>query len=239
MHGLILKDKAEDVQVKKIPGGEEVTGVIHAGDFGGHWLSKTNLYVTISLRADAVDASIEARNVGSEAEPMAIGTHPYFNLPSGDRAQARVSVPASMVAEVNNYQNVFPTGKLLPVAGTKFDMRDPNGRALDGDSYDDNWSHLDWKNGAATVKVIDPEAHYGVKIEGLSPQIKTMQIFSPTTAKFVAVEEQYNFGDPFGSEWGKMDTGMVTRTKGRPGAGAWPVLIRVAAGNHSTKRQIL
>ena len=43
MHGLILKAKADDVRVKDIPGGQQVTGVIHAGDFGGHWLSKTDL----------------------------------------------------------------------------------------------------------------------------------------------------------------------------------------------------
>ena len=43
MHGLILKAKTDDVTVKDIPGGQEVTGVIHAGNFGGHWLSKTDL----------------------------------------------------------------------------------------------------------------------------------------------------------------------------------------------------
>src|SRR5580693_6926738 len=51
MHGLILKSKTDAVEVNKIPGGEEVAGVIHAGDFGGHWLSKTQLVVTISLTA--------------------------------------------------------------------------------------------------------------------------------------------------------------------------------------------
>ena len=98
MHGLILKAKTDDVHVKDIPGGQEVTGVIHAGDFGGHWLSKTDLDYTITLTADAVDVSIVARNVGNEAEPMAIGWHPYFNLPSGDRAQARLHIPGSMLA---------------------------------------------------------------------------------------------------------------------------------------------
>src|SRR5450631_3785534 len=38
MHGLILKSKTDGISVKKIPGGEQVTGVIQAGDFGGHWL---------------------------------------------------------------------------------------------------------------------------------------------------------------------------------------------------------
>src|ERR1035441_5896057 len=48
MHGLILKSKTDDVSVKDIAGGKQVTGVIHAGDFGGHWLSKTDLVYTIT-----------------------------------------------------------------------------------------------------------------------------------------------------------------------------------------------
>jgi hypothetical protein len=93
MHGLILKAKTDDVSVTKFKGGEEVSGIIHAGDFGGHWLSKTQFVITIRLAANAVEVIVEAANVGSEAEPMAIAWHPYFNLPSGDRTQARVQIP--------------------------------------------------------------------------------------------------------------------------------------------------
>ena len=95
MHGLILKAKTDNVSVKNISGGQEVTGVIHAGDFGGHWLSKTDLSFTIRLTADAVDTIVVAKNVGAEPEPIAIGWHPYFNLPSGDRTQVRIHIPAS------------------------------------------------------------------------------------------------------------------------------------------------
>ena len=56
MHGLILKAKTSDIRVKQLPGGEQVSGVIHAGDFGGHWLSKTDLVITVTLSAEAVDA---------------------------------------------------------------------------------------------------------------------------------------------------------------------------------------
>ncbi len=49
MHGLILKAKTDDVSIEKIPGGQEVAGVIHAGDFGGHWLSKTQLVIAVRL----------------------------------------------------------------------------------------------------------------------------------------------------------------------------------------------
>ena len=225
MHGLILKAKTDDVKVTKIAGGEQVTGVIHAGDFGGHWLSKTDLDFTIALTADAVTATIVAHNAGKEAEPIAIGWHPYFAFPSGDRTQARLHIPGSMMAEVDNYDNVFPTGKLKPVDGTQYDLRAPEGVPLANNFFDDNWSKLQWKNNAVTVKVIDPAAKYGVAIEGLSPEIKTIQAYAPPTQKFVAVEHQYNFADPFGKEWHGMDTGMVTLKPGQ--STKWQVRLKV------------
>jgi galactose mutarotase-like enzyme len=225
MHGLILKAKTDDVKQQGGTGGGVVTGVIHAGDFGGHWLSKTDLVFTISLTAEDVDATIEARNVGSEEEPMAIAWHPYFNLPSGDRSQVRITIPASSYAEVDGYDNVFPTGKILPVTGTKFDFRSPSGTALGTDFFDDNWNHIDWQKHMATVKIVDPAAHYGVDIIGMSPEIKAIQMYAPPTAKFVAVEHQYNFGDPFGKEWGSTDTGMVTLKPGQ--STTWHVRVHV------------
>jgi aldose 1-epimerase len=225
MHGLILKAKTDDIQVKDIVGGQEVTGVIHAGDFGGHWLSKTDLDVTISLTAEAVDASIVAHNVGSESEPIAIGWHPYFALPSGDRTQVRIHIPGSNLAEVDNYDNVFPTGKIKPVDGTQYDLRAPGGVALAKNFYDDNWSKLTWNNGVVTVKVIDPAAKYGVDIVGISPEIKTIQMYAPPAMQFVAIEDQFNFANPFGKEWGKMDTGMVTLKPGQ--STKWHVRLHV------------
>jgi aldose 1-epimerase len=224
MHGLILKAKATDIKVSKIPGGEKITAIIHAGNFDSHWLSKTDLEYTITLTAGAVDATIVARNVGGESEPMAIGWHPYFNLPSGDRTQARLHIPGSELATVDNYDNVFPTGKLIPV-DAQYDLRAPDGKPLASNFYDDNWSKLDWKNGAVTVKVIDPAAHYGVDIMGLSPEIKTIQAYAPPTKQFVAIEHQYNFGDPFGKVWGSMDTGMVTLKPGQ--STKWHVRLHV------------
>lgn len=225
MHGLILKAKTEDVRVSKTPGGQQVTGVIHGGNFNGHWFSKTDLVVTITLTANAVDASIVAHNVGSEDEPMAIAWHPYFNLPSGDRTQAKVLIPGAQMAEVDNYDNVFATGKLVPVAGTRYDLSAAGGKALGKEFFDDNWSKLTSKAGVITVKVIDPKAKYGVDIEGLSPEIKTIQMYAPPTSSFVVIEHQYNFADPFSKQWGKMDTGMVTLKPGQ--STKWHVRLKV------------
>jgi galactose mutarotase-like enzyme len=227
MHGLILKAKAEDVTIEKVSGGQEVSGIIRAGDFGGHWVSKTDLLVTIKLTAESIDATVVARNVGAEAEPIAIAWHPYFNLPSGDRSQVRVSIPADRIAEVDGYDNVFPTGKLLPVEGTRYDLRGNAGAALGSNFFDDNWNHIDWQDKAATVRIIDPAAHYAVEIVGLSPEIKAIQMYAPPTAKFVAIEHQYNFGDPFGKEWGSTDTGMVTLKPGQ--STKWHVRLKVFA----------
>jgi len=215
MHGLILDSQTQDVQTHDIPDGQSVTGVIHAGDFGGHWLSKTDLNFTISLTGKAVDAAIVARNVGTEDEPMGIGWHPYFSIPSGNRTQALLHVPGEQLAVVNNYNDVFPTGKLIPVKGTKWDFLAPEGKPLDDVYLDDNWSRLQRTDGAVEVTLTDPASNYGVRLLGLSPDIRTVQVYSPPSAKFAAIEEQFNFADPFGKEWHGMNTGMVTLKPGQ------------------------
>jgi aldose 1-epimerase len=215
MHGLILATPAQDVQTQSTADGQTLTGVIHAADFGGHWLSQTDISFVISITGSAVDATIVAKNVGKEDEPMAIGWHPYFTVPSQDRKQALLHVPGTQVAAINNYQDVFPTGDLQPVKGTKYDFTAPQGKPLDDIYLDDNWSKLQRTNGAVDVTFADPASNYGVHILGLSPEIRTVQVYAPPTKQFAAIEEQFNFGDPFGKEWGSMNTGMVTLTPGK------------------------
>jgi len=225
MHGLIVASKTDDVKTETTADGQTVTGTIHCGDFGGHWLSKTDLNFTIALTGDAVDATITAKNVGDEPEPISIGWHPYFNIPSGDRTQARLHVPGELTAEVNNYNDVFPTGKLLPVKGTKYDFTAPDGKPLGDIFLDDNWSKLKRTDDAVDVELSDPAANYGIHVLGLSPEIKTVQVYAPPTKEFAAIEEQFNFGDPFGKEWHGMDTGMVTL---KPGASVtWHVRLKL------------
>jgi aldose 1-epimerase len=229
MHGLILASQAQDVQTQSIPDGQTLTGVIHAGDFGGHWLSQTDLSFAITLTGPALDATITAKNVGKDDEPMAIGWHPYFAVPSGDRKQARLHVPAEQVAAINNYQDVFPTGDLMPVKGTKYDFTAADGKPLDDIYLDDNWSKLQRTNGAVDVTFTDPASNYGVHVLGLSPEIRTIQVYAPPTKQFAAIEEQFNFADPFGKEWGNMNTGMVTL---HPGASVeWHVRLALFQPN--------
>jgi aldose 1-epimerase len=229
IHGLIEAAKTDDLQTQNTPDGQTLTGVIHAGDFGGHWLSKTDLDFTLALTGKALDIAITAKNIGNQEEPMSIGWHPYFVIPSGDRAQARLHVPGEQVALVNNYQAVFPTGKLIPVKGTRWDFTSPNGKALDGQYLDDNWSKLQRTNGAVDAFMEDPASNYGVRVLGLSPEIKTVQSYSPPSKNFVAIEEQFNFADPFGKEWHGRNTGMVTLKPGK--SVTWHVRVELFTPN--------
>ena len=129
------------------------------------------------------------------------------------------------MAQVNNYDDVFPTGEILPVDGTKYDFKTPAGKALDDIFLDDNFSHLSRQNGVLVVSLLDPAAKYGIHIEGLSPQIKTVQVYAPPDKAFAAIEEQFNFADPFNSIWGKLDTGMVTLAPGQ--SVTWKVRLRL------------
>lgn len=225
MHGLILESKVQDLHTETTPDGQTETGVIHAGDFGGHWLSDTDLNFTIALTGGSVEATIAAKNVGNTVEPMSIGWHPYFAIPSGNHAQARLHVPASMMTVVNNYDDVFPTGKLKPVKGTIYDYEAQDGVPLDDHYLDDNFSHLTRTDGAVQVRLTDPASNYGIQIDGLSPEINTVQVYSPPDKPFAAIEEQFNYADPFGLEWRGMDTGMVTLRPGQ--AVTWKVRLEL------------
>jgi aldose 1-epimerase len=210
IHGLILDRRTDSLKLETTPDGQTVTGVIHAGDFGGYWPSKTDLTISISLTGSAVESTIIARNVGDEEEPISIGWHPYFAIPSGDRTQARLHIPASKLTEVNNYDDVFPTGRLLPVTGTKYDFRSPAGEPLGNMFLDDNFADLGRTSGQVVVDLTDPASDYGIHMEGLSPEIRTVQVYAPPDKAFAAIEEQFNFADPFSALWNGLDTGMVT-----------------------------
>ena len=211
MHGLIMSAHFQDVRFHNGPVESTVSGFLHGGNFDRHWPSKTDVGVRMILKNETLDVIVTAKNVGSEKLPMAISFHPYFNFPSGNRAQARLHLPADMRAIVNNYDDVFPTGKLVTVKGTPYDFTAPGGAALGPTLYmDDCFTNLK-RNAAgnAVVEVIDPAAKYGLRITALSPQIKAIQAYAPPDKEFIVLEPQFNLADPFNTQiWGHRNTGM-------------------------------
>ncbi len=144
---------------------------------------------------------------------MAIGWHPYFSIPSGDRTQARLHLPASRRAVVNDTDG-RTTGEFQPVGNTAFDFRPVDGSLL-GEGLNVNFSALDRTRDGFAAWLVDAKSNYGLRVRALSPQIRTVQIYSPKNASFVAIEDQFNYPDPWGAEWKGMNTGMVTLRPGQ------------------------
>ena len=217
MHGLMLRSKFQNVQQTNSSDASTVSGIFHAGDWDRHWPSSTDMRIRVVLRNDSVEFTVTAKDVGNGALPMGMGMHPYFAIPSGDRRQARLHLPAAKVAVMNNYDDVFPTGEVRPVtAGDgKYNFTAPGGKPLDETYLDDNFQDLKRSpNGSAVITVVDPKSKYGVRIRAESPEIKCIQVYSPPDKDFVAIEPQFNFPDPYGSEWKSADTGMVVLKPG-------------------------
>jgi len=216
IHGLLRRAQFQNVIARNGVSDSAVDATFNAGNFDGHWLSDTNVEVQATISHESFELMVTATNVGQSILPMGIGWHPYFVLPSGDRGQVRLHLPSGTRALVNNYDDSFPTGQRVPVKGTDYDFSQPDGRALGNLYLDDNYSALDYNSQGQTVsEIIDPAAKYGLRLITLSPQITSIQVYAPPKKNFVAIEPQFNLPDPYGKQWGSVDTGMVLLKPGQ------------------------
>lgn len=217
IHGLFLSRAMDKVNTRADAVQAAVTGSLDAGDFEGHWLSRTQVTVTATLKNGALGLEVVAKNTGNEPMPMAIGWHPSFLFPSGERAQVRLRLPGRRRALVNNYDDVFPTGKLEEVKGTPYDFSAPGGAPLNDLFLDECFLDLQRNaEGHAVAELVDPAARYGLRIRAISPEARALQVFAPLARKVVAIEPQFNLADPFGKVWDPaVNTGMVTLGPGQ------------------------
>jgi aldose 1-epimerase len=209
MHGLILGRAVDSFSTSATADEATVTAKLSAGDFNGHWLSKTDVSFKTTLNKDAFIFTVTATNAGTNDLPVGFAWHPYFNLPSGDRTQARLHIPAKTRAIVNNYDDVFPTGKVVPLAGTPYDFSAAGGAALNKLFMDDCF--LDVRKdaqGRLISEIIDPAAKYGVRIKAVSPEVSAVQVYAPPDKAFVVFEPQTNYADPYNPAWKDRKTGM-------------------------------
>ncbi len=96
------------------------------------------------------------------------------------------------------------------MAGTAYDFTPANGSPLKDLFLDECFVDLKPQmDGSVVTEVIDPAADYGLRITAFSKDVSAIQVYSPPEKSFVAVEPQFNYGDPYGKEWGKTRTGMV------------------------------
>jgi aldose 1-epimerase len=215
MHGLVLDARVGEIERRATAEQDAVSGTLHAGDFGGRWVSDAEISFENVLRSDSFTLRITVRNAGSEILPVGIGWHPYFNLPSHRREQARLYVPARRRTLVNDYDEVLPTGEVVPVAGTPYDFSNPGGRPVGGLYLDDCFVDLEAPAGEVTAEVVDPAASYGLRVVAAAPPVRAIQVYAPPEKPFIVLEPQFNWADPFGPQWGPgVDTGMARLAPG-------------------------
>jgi aldose 1-epimerase len=206
IHGLILDTASTDV----VTGVDAAEGGVRLGE-GGAWPSVFEIHIAWRLSAAALTLTVTARNVGAIAAPIGLGWHPYFHLPSGDRRQARIHIPAAKRALVNNYTAVLPTGAVEPVAGTAYDFSAREGRSL-GDLYLDD-CFLDLSRnilGEFAARIDDPASGLRLGVVSASPEVRAFQVYAPPDKPFVVIEPQFNLADPFSKVWDGRPTGMVS-----------------------------
>ncbi|HUK33632.1 MAG TPA: aldose 1-epimerase [Vicinamibacterales bacterium] len=207
MHGLMFDTPMRVAEL----GPDYVVATLDAGNFDGHWPSRTFVQVTATLHATSLDLSVTAQNTGREPLPMGIGWHPYFAIPSGNRASARLHLPAAGRACVTNYDDVFPTGDVVDVAGTPYDFTASDGAALGATHFDDMFVDLEKTSAGCTqIEVDDASADYRMRLTALSREVTAVQLYAPPAQPFVVIEPQFNWADPFSDIWpSDVNTGMV------------------------------
>lgn len=211
MHGLILATPVTFTQTAS----HRVVGRLSAGSFAGRWPGRADLTFEWRLRGGALTLGVEATSLGPEALPLGVGWHPYFRIPSGRRAQARLRIPARRRVAVNNYDEVLPTGELLDVQDTVHDFRAPRGRSLGAIYLDDCFTDLATVRGVAVAELLDPAAGLALRVASLAPPVRAIQVYAPPDKDFVVIEPQFNLADPYGAQWpAGQETGMLRAPPG-------------------------
>jgi len=81
---------------------------------------KHRLSLEFCLTAAGLQVSYTIENRGDQTIPFGFGLHPYFTKLSGDSGTC-VELPANYVMDYTS--DLLPTGRLIEVGGTQFDLR--------------------------------------------------------------------------------------------------------------------
>ena len=208
--GGLLAGESADASQDERGDGQVATGNFRSTSFSDRWPSHTDVAVSLQLHARTLDLIVTATNVGSEPEPMGIGWHPRFLVPSGDRAGAELRLPNGEVLEVSDHVRDLPTGK---VAASPEGLARLQGRpaGIGAGTLDASLIHL--KPGIMDVGPVaefrDPASGFGLRMEALSSSIREFRVLSPAGSRYVGLGMQTNLDDPFGHEWSAEDGGGI------------------------------
>lgn len=232
--GLLAALGADATDLTPEPTPSTATATFRATDFDQHWPSKNDVTVTATLGARAIDFDVTVKNVGDQPEPMGIGWHPRFVIPSGNRDAAELRLPNGEVLEIGDAAKGIPSGRIV-AAGAGISRFQQRPLAIGAESVDASVVHL--KSGVldtgVSAEVRDPGSEYGLRITAVSDNIRELRVASPSGSNYVSLGTQTNFDDPLGKEWGGADNAAISALL--PGQTAeWKVRLEIfSVANHS------
>jgi aldose 1-epimerase len=122
IHGLVKGRPWRSGEVKADARGASAEVFIDWDETQPEWRRfpiKHRLTVSYALHREGLRIGFAVQNQSEQRLPFGFALHPYFRVP-GERRHVLVEVPAETRMEADK---LLPTGKLLPVAGTRFDLR--------------------------------------------------------------------------------------------------------------------
>ena len=207
--GLLTAESADAAQSDR-GDGQVADGQFRSSSFSDRWPSRTDVSVSVQLHARTLDLIVTATNVGNEPEPMGIGWHPRFLVPSGDRTGVELKLPNGEVLEVADHVRDLPTGKIVAAPESVSRMQGHPARLGVG-TVDESLAHL--KPGimdlGAVAEFRDPASGFGLRMQAMSGSVREFRLLSPAGSRYVGLGMQTNFDDPFGHEWSGEDGGGI------------------------------
>ncbi|MCX7523366.1 aldose 1-epimerase family protein [Microbacterium sp. STN6] len=179
--------------------------------------------VTYEIVDDGLTVTHTITNAGTEAAPVAVGTHPYFKIGDVPTADLTITVRADTHFEVDDRLNIVGEH---PVEGTKYDLR--GGKRVGDLTLDDGWADVTITDGRGEQTLTAPDGrtvsmwsdeHFGYVQVFTSRSLPTLAdgevaiAIEPMTAPTNALNTGRSLtwlepGDTWTVRWGMRHTGF-------------------------------
>lgn len=221
LHGVGF-DKQTEVVIHSDFEGLHLRAFFEPGFHGPYWTGHFSAQIHHRLHDGNYEFHLQIKNEGTVEIPMGAGSHPYFWALSQDSGSVALRIPGRRLVEIDNYENVLPTGRLQEISPeSEFDFRARGGRALDEKYLDNMWVDLEPDpDGFAFVEFFDRSMQLGFRMTATTKNIKGAQVFAPKPGAgasrqvFAALELVTNLPDPREELWGNTPTGMTRLSPG-------------------------
>jgi hypothetical protein len=214
----------------------KVVATFKGTDFNGKWFGTNDITVSAALGATTLDLTVTAKNVGINPEPMGLGWHPRFVIPSGNRDAVELRLPGADQLEIADVTKGIPTGRFVP-PGSGISRFQGRVWPIGPESVDARLGHLKpvQPDAVPSAEMRDPQSLYGLRMSALSEGMGELRLTSPGGSSYVSMGMQSNLDDPFGKEWTSPDAAIQTLAPGQ--TAEWKIRLEIfSVANHASSR---